>query len=118
LFQHEGKAIKKSQLRQGFEKARQDVGLSKLIFHDTRRTAVDRMERAGIPRDEAMEITGHLTESVYLRYRIGAQKKATDAGKKLREYEQRRQNSFQNSFQVGAKRSAEADEKPDLKRLN
>jgi len=34
-----------------------------------------------------MQITGHRTEQVYKRYDIGAEAGATEAGRKLREYE-------------------------------
>jgi integrase len=40
------------------------------IPHDLRRAAVMRFERAGVPRSVATSITGHRTESVYLRYNI------------------------------------------------
>jgi hypothetical protein len=43
------------------------------IPHDFRRTAVRYLERAAVPRSIAMKITGHKTESVYLRYAIAAE---------------------------------------------
>ncbi len=38
--------------------------------HDFRRSAVRNLERAGVPRSTAMELVGHKTESIYLRYAI------------------------------------------------
>ncbi len=90
LFQYQGKRLKS--IRTGFEKARREAGLdgqregtSKIIFHDTRRSAVTRMDELGIDREEAMEMTGHLTESMYKRYRIGKASQAVATGRKLRQ---------------------------------
>jgi hypothetical protein len=72
--------------RTGWEKARVAARVPKLLFHDTRRTAVRLTEQAGIPRAEAMQITGHKTESIYKRYDIGSERGATETGKRLREH--------------------------------
>ena len=49
------------------------VGLSGRLLHDFRRTAVRNLERAGVPRSVAMQLTGHKTEAVYRRYAIVAE---------------------------------------------
>ena len=46
------------------------AGLEGLIPHDLRRSAVRNLERAGVPRSIAMQLTGHKTEEVYRRYDI------------------------------------------------
>jgi integrase len=89
LFQYRGRRIKS--IRTGFEKARKDAGLDgkkegvgKVIFHDSRRSAVTRMDELEIDREDAMEVSGHLTETMYKRYRIGKASKAVATGQKLR----------------------------------
>jgi integrase len=49
------------------------AGLSGRLMHDFRRTAVRNLERAGVPRSVAMQLTGHKTEAVYRRYAIVAE---------------------------------------------
>jgi integrase len=46
------------------------AGLEGRIFHDLRRSAARNMDRAGVSRHVAMQITGHKTESMYRRYNI------------------------------------------------
>lgn len=41
------------------------------------------MERAGIPRKVAMQISGHKTEAVYQRYAIVSARDVREAGAKL-----------------------------------
>jgi integrase len=48
------------------------TGLPGRIPHDFRRTAVRNLERAGVPRSQAMSLTDHKTEAVSaLRDRVG-----------------------------------------------
>jgi len=70
----------------GWKKACKAVGLPGLHFHDLRRSAVRTMERAGIARRVAMEITGHRTEAIYRRYDIVDATDLSQAGSKLAEY--------------------------------
>ena len=53
------------------------------LFHDLRRSAVRRLEKAGVARSVAMKLTGHRTESVYTRYAIVASQDLKDGVAKL-----------------------------------
>jgi integrase len=68
VFNRRGRRIK------GFRKAWANVckaaGFAGRIPHDLRRSAMRNMERAGLSRSVAMQLTGHKTEAVYRRYAI------------------------------------------------
>jgi len=64
------------------EERRGFTGL-KLIPHDFRRTAVRNLIRAGVSQKVAMELTGHLTASVFDRYNITDDRDRREAVKKL-----------------------------------
>jgi integrase len=57
-------------LTKAFKSACRKAGYPGRIPHDMRRSAVRNLERAGVPRSQAMKLTGHKTESVYRRYAI------------------------------------------------
>src|SRR5438874_12043813 len=58
-------------------------GLLGRLVHDLRRTAVRRLERCGVSRSVAMQLTGHKTESVYRRYAIVAEQDLREGVAKL-----------------------------------
>ena len=68
VFHRQGKRIIK--FYYFWRKARKQAGLPTKYFHDTRRTAVRNMDRAGVPREVAKKISGHKTDLIYSRYRI------------------------------------------------
>jgi hypothetical protein len=53
------------------------------IFHDFRRTGLRNLIRAGVDRDVAMSITGHLTDNVFSRYNIVNEEDLAEAGRKV-----------------------------------
>ena len=46
------------------------AGLPGKLMHDNRRTAARNMDRGGVPRQVAKQITGHKTDSMYNRYYV------------------------------------------------
>ena len=68
VFHNAGVRIK--HYNRAWRTARNKAGLPDKLFHDTRRTAVRNMDRVGVPRQTAKQITGHKTDAVYNRYRI------------------------------------------------
>jgi len=87
MFQRQGKQLRS--FRKAFENARRDLKVPALLFHDLRRTAVRNMERAGIQRTTARQVSGHKTESVYIRYAISAERDALEVGDRMTEFHQR-----------------------------
>ena len=74
--------------RGAWDAACKRVGQDGAWFHDLRRTAVRRLEMAGVSRSVAMKITGHKTESVYRRYAITDRKAIEHGMKKIHQFRQ------------------------------
>lgn len=68
VFHREGQRVKS--IRQAWRTACKHAKLVGHIPHDFRRSAVRRLERAGIARSVAMKIVGHSSEAIYHRYSI------------------------------------------------
>ena len=68
VFHRDGRRVKS--IRQAWRTACKRAGLIGKIPHDFRRTAVRRLERAGVPRSVAMQLVGHRSEEIYKRYAI------------------------------------------------
>jgi integrase len=65
-----GRSIARNTRPERSKGARLRLGCWGRVPHDFRRTGVSNLERAGVPRSVAMELVGHKTGSVYLRYDI------------------------------------------------
>jgi integrase len=65
---HRGQRIQ--DFKKAWKTACRKAGCSGMLRHDFRRTAVRNMERVGVARSVATEVTGHRSESVYRRYAI------------------------------------------------
>ena len=68
LFHRDGKELK--DIRGAWDSACRRAGVEGALFHDLRRSAVRNLERAGVSRSVAMDLTGHKTESIFRRYAI------------------------------------------------
>jgi hypothetical protein len=76
-------------IRRVWVAATRAVGVPGRILHDFRRTAVRRMERAGVSRSVAMKVTGHKTEAIYRRYAIVAERDIAEGLAKVAAFQQR-----------------------------
>ena len=65
VFHREGRPIR--DYAQAWRTARGLAKLTGRVPNDFHRSGVRNLERAGVPRSVAMKLTGHKTESVYLR---------------------------------------------------
>jgi len=68
VFHRQGNRIK--HYNRAWRTARVKAGLPEKLMHDNRRSAARNMDRAGVPRQVAKQITGHKTDSMYNRYNI------------------------------------------------
>ena len=76
VFHSDGKAIKSYNV--AWRTACRKAGVPGRLLHDCRRTAVRNLERARVPRETAMQLTGHKSEAVYRRYAIVNEKDLAD----------------------------------------
>ena len=81
VFHRGGKPIRS--YHDSWRRACAEAGFPGKLVHDFRRTAVRRLERAGVPRSQAMKLVGHKTEDIYRRYAIVSQADLVEAVAKV-----------------------------------
>ena len=81
VFHREGHRIK--HYNRAWRTAREKAGLPGKLMHDNRRTAARNMDRAGVPRQVAKQITGHKTDSMYNRYNIVNESDLVEAAQRI-----------------------------------
>lgn len=81
VFHRNGRPMRN--FRTSWKSACEAAGVAGRIPHDFRRTAVRNLERAGVPRSVAMQLTGHKTESIYRRYAIVSEADLAEGVQKL-----------------------------------
>ncbi len=84
VFHRNGKPIK--DYYETWRKATGEAGFPDRILHDFRRTAVRNLERAGVPRSDAMAMVGHRTEFIYRRYAISDEASLKESGAELSDF--------------------------------
>jgi len=90
LFSRDGGSTPCRDFRVSFDKAASAAKITtgsgangKLMFHDLRRSAVTRMDEAGLSETQSMKVAGHLTPEVHRRYKILSDNTARQIAEKL-----------------------------------
>lgn len=87
VFHYAGRQLPEG-LRRCWASACRKAGLESRLFHDLRRSFIQRCEDLNVARSSAMKITGHKTEAVYARYAIAPRASIATALKTLADSEQ------------------------------
>jgi len=84
VFHYAGRPLPEG-LKRCWRSSCRRAGLESRLFHDLRRSFVQRCEDLGVARTAAMKITGHKTEAIYSRYAIAPRASLAAALRRLSE---------------------------------
>jgi len=74
--------------RKSWATATRKAGCPGLLLHDLRRSACRNLRKAGVPEQIAMQVSGHLTPSIFQRYSIVDTTDVAEALRKTQDYRQ------------------------------
>lgn len=82
VFHYAGRPLPEG-LKRCWSSACIKAGLESRMFHDLRRSFIQRCEDLSVSRSSAMKITGHKTEAIYARHAIAPRASLAAALRKL-----------------------------------
>jgi integrase len=100
VFHYAGRPMPEG-LRRCWRSACLKAGITERLFHDLRRSFIQRCEDLSVSRSSAMKITGHRTEAIYARYAIAPRASIASALQAL-------QNAKQNEREFEPRKSKRA----------
>jgi integrase len=84
VFHRDGRPI--GDIRKAWKTVCRKAGVPGRLFHDLRRTAARNMRRAGVAERVIMDIVGHETNAMFVRYNIVDESDTRDAFARTQDY--------------------------------